>query len=223
MPPKPFFIKNIKSSTPRIGIPEPCITLYTPPTPIQANQTNTLTIITPCCRQQNIPILYNSIQFDKIDTWIIVYDTSRGRSYSKLYDGHPQIVEVDCDGVGLAGHPQRNYGINMVDDGFIYFLDDDNIIHPNFWSIVGQLNSNHFYTFNQQRTADTILRGNKIRLRHIDTAMFIVHKQHIKHITWITDQYDADGIFISQIHNHNYGAHIYVNKIGCYYNYICPT
>jgi len=152
-----------------------------------------------------------------------VYDTSKDRTYSRLYGGHPKIIEVGCDDVGSAGHPQRNYGMDMVDDGFIYFLDDDNIIHPNFWSIVDQLNSKYFYTFDQQRTATTILHGNDVRLCRIDTAMFIVHKKHVKHIKWITDRYDADGFFISHIHSYNYGAHIYVNKIGCYYNFIRPT
>jgi glycosyltransferase involved in cell wall biosynthesis len=245
MPPKPFFIKNIKSSTPRIAIPEQRVTVYTPmqlpsakttktipskiisssvpvPTPTLVNQPNKLTIITPSYRQQNIPMLYESIQFDKIDKWIIVYDTSEDRSYSVLYDGHPQIVEVGCD-EGISGNPQRNYGMSMIDDGFIYFLDDDNIIHPNFWSIVAQLDTKHFYTFDQQRTATTILYGNDIRPNCIDTAMFIVHKQHIKHITFINDLYNADGFFISHIHSYNYGAHIYLNTIGCYYNFINPT
>ena len=160
--------------------------------------------------------------FDKIDKWIIVYDTSRDRTYTSLYDGHPQIVEVEHDVVGSAGHPQRSYGMTLVDEGFIYFLDDDNIIHPNFWSIVDRLNSKYFYTFDQQR-GDYILRGHTMKVGRIDTAMFIVHKQHIKDITWITSRYDADGVFISDIAHQNYGAHIYLNKVGCYYNFICPT
>jgi len=220
MPCGPFFLKNVKFPTNRTPDISKLNTIR--PT-LSANETNTLTIITPCSRQQNIPILYNSIPFDKIDKWIIVYDTSRDRTYTRLYDSHLHILEVECDVVGSAGHPQRNYGMSLVDNGFIYFLDDDNILHPEFGSIIDQLNSKYFYTFNQQRTATTILYGNNIQPDHIDTAMFIVHKQHVKHITWITDLYHADGVFISDIARQNNGAHIYLNKVGCYYNFISPT
>lgn len=210
MPPDPFFLKNVKLTNKIVSEPVLNDTL-----------SNKLTIITPCSRHKNIPILYKSIPFDKIDKWIIVYDTSRDRTYTRLYDGHPQIVEVECN-AGISGNPQRNYGMTLVNDGFIYFLDDDNIVHPEFESIIGQLNSKYFYTVDQQRE-NYILSGNTLQVGRIDTAMFIVHKQHIKDITWFTSRYDADGVFISDIASQNYGAHIYLNKVGCYYNFICPT
>jgi hypothetical protein len=213
MPPDPFFLKNIQSSSKKID--------HVPAPDLSDTLSNKLTIITPCCRQENIPILYTSIPFDKIDKWIIVYDTSRDRTYTRLYDGHPQIVEVECN-AGVSGNPQRNYGMTLVDDGFIYFLDDDNIVHPEFGSIISQLQCRCFYTFDQQRR-NSILRGHTIKVGRIDTAMFIIHKQHIKDITWITSRYNADGVFIRDIAHRNNGAHIYLNKVGCYYNFICPT
>jgi hypothetical protein len=109
-----------------------------------------LTIITPCCIQLNIQKVFNSIQFDKIEKWIIVYDTSKGRKYNKLYENHPKIIEVECN-AGISGNPQRNYGMTLVDDGFIYFLDDDNIVHPDFWSILDSLDPQYFYSFDQHR------------------------------------------------------------------------
>jgi hypothetical protein len=213
MHPDPFFLKNIQSS--------PKKNAHGPAPVLSDTLSNKLTIITPCCRQNNIPMLYASIQFDKIDKWIIVYDTSHDRTYTRLYNGHPQIVEVECN-AGISGNPQRNYGMTLVDDGFIYFLDDDNIVHPDFWSIVDQLNCKYFYTFDQLQ-GHSIFYGNTIQVGRIDTAMFIVHKQHINNITWVTTRYDADGVFISDIASQNYGAHIYLNKVRAYYNFIRPT
>jgi hypothetical protein len=179
-----------------------------------------LTIITPCCRQNNIPKLFNSINFNKIINWIIIYDTSNDRKYNKLYENNPKIMEVECTG-GISGNPQRNHGISLVNDGYIYFLDDDNIIHPEFWSIVDKLDNNNFYTFDQARTkGGKILRGNEIGIRRIDTAMFIVHKKHIGNITWKCDLYGADFFFISEININNAGKHTYINKTACYYNYL---
>jgi hypothetical protein len=181
-----------------------------------------LTIITPCCRPENLSKLYASIAFHLIDKWIIVYDTSHNRTYTKSFVGHPKILEVECDHVGVVGHPQRNYGMDLVTDGFIYFLDDDNIIHHNFWSIVEMLDPEYFYTFDQLRNRQTswILPGHEIALMKIDTAMFLFHRCHVKTIRWQTDRYDADGRFICEILAENPGKHIYIKQIGCYYNYL---
>lgn len=182
-----------------------------------------LTIITPCCRQQNITELYKSIQFDKIIKWIIVYDTSKDRKYTKLYTEHPKILEIECN-KGISGNPQRNYGMSIVQDGYIYFLDDDNIIHPEFWSIVNELDNIHFYTFDQQRNNNmTILHGNNVAVNKIDTAMYIVHKKHIGNIKWIENKYNADGYFISGIYAKHRDQHFYINKTACYYNFLVPA
>lgn len=185
---------------------------------------NTITILTPCSRQKNLPTLLNSIDFDKIDKWIIIYDTSKNRTYEKLYTDHPKILEVECDTSGVVGHPQRNYGMSLVEDGFIYFLDDDTIVHPNLWTLIDTLDPQFFYTFDQQREQNgQLLHGDTIQVRRIDTAMFLVHKNHIGDIQWHTDRYDADGYFICDIKNKNTDCHRYVNKVCSYYNYLCWT
>jgi hypothetical protein len=181
-----------------------------------------LTIITPSCRQGNLPKLHDSINFDKIEKWIIVYDTSKNRKYKRLYEGNPKILEVDHNEIGVAGHPQRNCGIELVGDGYIYFLDDDNIIHQDFWLVVDKLDGDHFYTFDMYRPHEKqkMLYGNNIMVKQIDTAMFIVHKKHIGNIKWIKNLYSADGHFISAILQKNRESHIYINIIGAYYNFL---
>jgi glycosyltransferase involved in cell wall biosynthesis len=179
-----------------------------------------LTLITPCSRPTHLPKLYESIQFDKIDRWIIVYDTSKDRTYEKQFVGHPKILELEYNG-GISGNPQRNHAIDQVTDGYVYFLDDDNIIHPAFWSIADMCDGEHFYTFDQLRdNRHTILRGNRVSVGFIDTAMYIVHRKHIANIRWINSKYDADGHFICEIRRDNPGKHTYVNRVGAYYNYI---
>lgn len=180
-----------------------------------------LSIITPCSRQNNIPKLFNSINFDKISKWIIVYDTSKNRTYNTLYKDHSKILEVECNDIGVSGNSQRNYAMKLVEDGYIYFLDDDNIIHPGVWSIVDTLDNENFYTFNQLRDKKGgILHGNNISVGRIDTAMFIVHKKHIGDIKWEPHTYYADGVFISNIHKNNKGLHTYINSVASYYNFI---
>jgi len=161
--------------------------------------------------------------FEKIHQWIIIYDTTRGRTYDKIYAHDPKIMEVECADAGCSGNAQRNYGLKLAADGFIYFLDDDNIIHPEFWNLTDQFNPAYFYTFNQQRIkSGQILLGNTIARCRIDTAMFVVHKQHICDIVWRVNEYTADGYFICDVDAlpANKGKHRFLNVVASYYNFL---
>ena len=70
-----------------------------------------------------------------MNRWLIVHDTTHTNGVFNEVFNHPKIVEFGVSG-GISGNPQRNAAINQVNSGLIYFLDDDNIIHPNFWEIV---------------------------------------------------------------------------------------
>lgn len=180
-----------------------------------------LTIITPCCRPKNLIKLKESIKFDLIDKWIIVYDTSKDRRYTMQFQDNSKILELECNTPGVAGHPQRNYGISHVEDGYIYMLDDDNIIHPDFWKICITFEMPYFYTFD--RTTKWAHFGNNISIGNIDTAMFCVNKEHIKNIRWQEDKYQADGFFIIDINKANKHLHKYINIIAAYYNFLGKT
>ena len=184
---------------------------------------NKITIITPCSRIHNLPALYESIEFDKINKWIIVYDTTVN-NYCPSFIQDEQIIEAYCKSSlnGLAGNTQRNYGLSFVeDDNYIYFLDDDNIIHPNFWKIAEELETDTIHTFNQYRDKHGhVLLGNRIEINYIDTAMYIIHKNMIGEIKWQEDLYSADGKFITDIYKTGKYKHIYFNTHYCYYNYL---
>lgn len=174
-----------------------------------------LTIITPCCRPENLPKIYESIHFESIDKWIIIYDTTKGRTYTHIYNNHPKIIEVDCSDPGVTGNPQRNLGISMVKDGFLFFLDDDNIMHPDFWTILPTLKEEYFYTWDQENA----LKGDKIELLHTDTSMFIVPKKICKNLKWKPDErWFADYLYIKTIYDNYPSQHKYIPKVLCYYN-----
>jgi hypothetical protein len=184
---------------------------------------NKLTIITPCTRIHNLPALYESIEFDKINKWIIVYDTTVNTCHHSFIHSE-QIIEAYCKSSlnGVVGNTQRNYGLSLVeDDNYIYFLDDDNIIHPNFWKIAEELETDTIHTFNQYRDEHGhVLLGNRIEMNYIDTAMYIIHKNMIGDIKWQEDLYQADGKFISDVYSTGKYKHKYFNKYYCYYNYL---
>jgi hypothetical protein len=176
-----------------------------------------ITIITPCSRPQNLKEIFLSINFDYVDKWIIVYDTTRGRTYTKQFEDHPNILEEECCDPGISGNPQRNHGLRLVLEGFVYFLDDDNIVHPDLWAILPSLDEDYFYTWDQLR-GEQVIEGSAIEYRQVDTAMFLVPKKICKNLKWFTEFYEADYIFIRTIYYHNPTKHQYIAKTLSYYN-----
>ena len=193
-----------------------------------------INIITPCCRSKNLKQIYDSINFDFVSSWFIVYDTSKNRSYQKQFEDHPNIFELECSDKSDVGNAQRNLGLKLIKDGFIYFLDDDNIIHPELYNIIPLLDKNYLYTFNQLRVENgndepwvlfnneggKILYGNQVVVKKIDIAQYIFHKDMVDNSKFVLDVYFADGIFISEIYEKNKQKHIYINKVAAYYNKI---
>lgn len=182
--------------------------------------TNKLTIITPSYRVNNLLEIKKSINFEYIDEWIIVYDGNKIMDNPKIFENQEnnKIKEYVFQCPGISGNPQRNYALTKItnEDTLIYYLDDDNIIHPNIYKLLNIIDNDKMYTFNQYNR----IKGNNLRVGRIDTAMFIMPYKLCKNIKWILDKYDADGYYIVECYNRNKDIHIFVDNDLCYYNAI---
>ena len=180
--------------------------------------TNKLTIITPSCRPENLLEIKTSINFNYVNEWIIVYDGSKILSNPNLFENQEnnKIKEYVYEDEGISGNPQRNYALNKIADEntLLYFLDDDNIIHPNIYRLLNVIDNNKIYTFNQYNR----IKGNNINVNYIDTAMFIIPYNLCKNKRWIIDKYQADGYYIKECYDENINKHVYVDNDLCYYN-----
>jgi len=185
-----------------------------------------ITIITPSYRLDNLIYLKNSINFDYVHEWIIVYDGSKIATNPHLFQ-QSNINEYIYCSEGISGNPQRNYAIDHISnpDTILYYLDDDNIIHPNLYKLLDVMDPSKMYTFNQ---CDR-LKGNIISVKCIDTAMVLIPFKLCETQRWVLDKYEADGIYIQECFDRNKTEHVYVNQEMCYYNflsqmnYITPT
>jgi hypothetical protein len=182
--------------------------------------TNKLTIITPSYRINNLLKIKKSINFEYIEEWIIVYDGSKIFDNPKLFKNQEnnKIKEYVYNGEGISGNPQRNYALTKITNPntLLYYLDDDNIIHPNFYRLLTIIDNTKIYTFNQYNR----LKGNDICIGSIDTAMVIIPYNLCKNIKWILDIYAADGYYITNCYDENKNIHIYIDNDLCYYNQI---
>jgi hypothetical protein len=180
-----------------------------------------ITIITPSCRPNNLPSLKKSINFDYVDEWIIVYDGSKIKECPNIFkdDNNPKIKEYIIDGPGISGNPQRNYGLDMVsnENTYLYFLDDDNTIHPNLYKLLNIVDDSKFYSFNQYRENYSFI-GNNISVNAIDTAMVLIDYSKCKDIRWITNLYEADGHYIVNCYSRFENSRIFIDNILSNYN-----
>jgi predicted O-methyltransferase YrrM len=183
---------------------------------------NKLTIITPSHRVNNLLEIKKSINFEYIEEWIIVYDGSKINDNPQLFKNQEnnKIKEYiyKCENGGISGNPQRNYALSKITnlDALIYYLDDDNIVHPNLYRLLNIISDNKIYTFNQCNR----INGDNININCIDTAMFIIPYNLCKNINWILDKYNADGYYIKECYDTNKNIHVYIDNNLCYYNKI---
>jgi len=180
-----------------------------------------VSIITACSRPQNLKEIFNSIEFSKVDKWYIIYDTSKCRLYEFQFSTEPKILELTCDEPGFAGHPQINHALELIKDGFVYIMDDDNIFHPTFWTLLPTLDKDSIYTWDQNRIQEKrIMKGGQIKQEKIDTSQFIVPRNLIGPIRWSVNKSAGDFRFIKQVFKKHEDKFKYIPKIACYHNYI---
>jgi hypothetical protein len=122
----------------------------------------------------------------------------------------------------VAGHSQRNYAIELINDGHIYMNDDDTTIHKELWGNIKSL-EHDFISFSQETKQGKLrLVGDNINVSNIDSHNFIVSRRLIADDRWIVDKYDSDGYFANKMFskldtNENFSK-IFIPKIMSTYN-----
>jgi len=180
-----------------------------------------LSIITACSRPQNLKQIYDSINFSLVTKWYIVYDTSRGRKFKPVFGAEEKIVEIPCNKEGYAGHPQINMALDLIKEGFVYIMDDDNIFHKKFWILLPTLDPEFVYSWDQDRIQEgRILKGGHIEETKIDTSQFIVPRSLIGSVRWAEQRPAGDFRFISQLYKKYEKKFKYIPEVACYHNFI---
>jgi hypothetical protein len=81
----------------------------------------------------------------------------------------------------------------------LFYLHDDNILHPDLYKLLDNIDNDKIYTFNQCNR----LKGNNWAAGYIKTAIIIVPFNLCKNIKWKLDTYEADGYYITEIYDNN--------------------
>lgn len=180
-------------------------------------------IVTPVqTNPQNILCLQSSIDFAHVFVWVIVVGASSALPNEFQPNLLTRVVSAARD--SSSGNMLRNVGLQHVPLtpgklNYVYMLDDDNVIHPRFWSVMPSEIRNkrrRVYTFGTCRFG-RYFSGAPCTVNHIDTGQFIVSREVASN--W-TMEYAADGLYISSKCRAHGRKHI--PMILAYYNALKP-
>jgi hypothetical protein len=173
-----------------------------------------LNIITPCSRPDNLQVISESINIPRENyRWIVVFDAL------EIPKNVPDNCEAYClkDNNSIYGNAQRNFGIDLVTKGHVYFNDDDTIIQSTLWDEIKDKDNADFISFKQSNKDNTLrLEGKEIAINYIDSHNFITSLECID-TRWALDRYDADAVFAIEC-NKNAKVTLYIPKVLSVYN-----
>jgi glycosyltransferase involved in cell wall biosynthesis len=192
-------------------------------------------IVTRCTRPQFLKTvkesIFKTIKFDI--KWWVVFDTRVIKDIDAEFLSELQSIggtPLFFEGVeGDFAHTLLSKTIDLIEDGFIYFLDDDNILHEDFWDemskAIKENPDKRGFIFHQKIggkdfTGQDIREGKpeNTKVRHIDMAQFVLSRDLIGEVRFVPNDYIADGYFIEKIYRQSPDDFFFIDKVLCYYN-----
>jgi hypothetical protein len=199
-----------------------------------------LTILTVCSRPQNLPKLAVSLapgkeHFDL--RWRILFDPALA--------SFPDIAiclafnAVMARGIGVqtstltpgpTPHPRGvNTFLDELREGWTWFLDDDNLVHPDFFAgladLLQQQPEKRAWVFSQALCGPPPwvrqAHPGMVRENHIDGAQYAFHRELIAGDRFPL-RYSCDGAFVEAIYQRAPQAFGFTSQVLCYYNRLRP-
>jgi len=161
--------------------------------------------------------------------WIIVLDqknlTEEDNAVITNLKGKYPLLNIEVFAIksrsSVSGNAQRNFAIDLLKEGYVYFLDDDNVVHPNFWPHFSKVSQTGFALIGQQLLDDGKIRkasGHLVKPSHIDAAQYCIPISMIGKTRWKEDAYAADGLFIGYVYHLRYNKFVFIDEVIAHYN-----
>lgn len=188
---------------------------------INIDKNSKVFIITPSRRPFNLEFIKQTIPQEC--EWVVVFDSTVKNEHNV-----ENATVIKSNTTGFWGNPNRNVGLEFIkehlnpsDNDWVYILDDDNIIHPNWWNNIQQhLNSDaSIITWGQvwanetPRTEPTDIP----KIATIDTSQYMVKWSVAKNLQF-EHIYEADGIYAEEVAKQ--GSVLKLDQYLGYYNYL---
>jgi hypothetical protein len=192
-----------------------------------------LIIVTPFSRAiENIQAMYASVLMAAatIQTeWMIIYqheveqELMEWKRAIKNQKGLQLTTVRGNTATSYYGHSYRNQAVANIEErenAWVYFLDDDNILHPEFTKLINVVRPDDEVVFFTQvwKSGEIRLEPDHLGVGGVDTAMMLVRSDIIKKHLWNEEEYTADGLMAETLaSNHNSRR---IHEPYCFYNYL---
>lgn len=193
-----------------------------------------INILTRCTRPYNLDkikeSIYKNIPSECEISWNILFDTAilkdiDAELLSRLSDDSTKFYFKKGE---KWGNWNRLNDLIQSLDGWIYNLDDDNLLHENFYVKIKEAISNNpecLAIIFSQKVGGIDFSGVDVReadpknmaVQKIDLAQWLIHsKLHLNNL--YDSGYRADGEFIQSLYKNHQESFIFIKDILCYYN-----
>jgi hypothetical protein len=194
-----------------------------------------INLVTAVSRPGNLPRIHRSIIGSLARTkmkakWILVADEALSPSIEDDFRRENLEVQamVYAGGPCAYGIAQKNLGMSKIANGFFHCLDDDNLVHPLFFTglewAVNTHPSKRAFVVGQQRWDSLnhlVASPDRMEYGQIDNTMFVVHSSLIGQ-----DRYDLkhsgreDFEFFRKLWDFHKDEFIFIGETLSYYNYL---
>lgn len=198
----------------------------------------TLNIITPCGKPEALPKLFDNIYVNNGKAfdikWWIVFDPTKvrpGNHFVKLFWNFNDNAGFETKTFwcatekGSYGNEQRNFALDHIMDGWVLYLDDDNLIHPALIPFLNHHTEGSKYDgiiCGQDRVKDLGIVLNPLRdgigVGKTDGAMCIFKKELIGDVRWGVSIYEADGLYAETVWSKNKEKILLTPNVLSYFN-----
>lgn len=191
-------------------------------------------VVTACSRPENLPIIDASIRtaMGKVPyTWHVVIDAKwTPEQVKESLSSWLQVPETIERATHIPSHRMvvhypgftsieggqllKNYALELIQDGIVYFLDDDTVMHPMLVKEVAPvIQDGTIVTFDQYVKNKPTRTGQLVQVGYIDQGQYALTRKTIGNVR-IPNVYVGDGMFAAKF-NKNV---TYIHKALAYYN-----
>ena len=197
-----------------------------------------LHILTRCTRPANLVTIIESVA--KADPffdvrWKVIFDT---RDLKDVDAG--TLCDLQAAGAethfmrgepGDFGHGLLNWALDGISSGWVYILDDDNVMHPRFWECARAAMSAPGFSaralvFNQRIDGKDftgqemrVAGPENMRVGGVDSAQLLLRRDLIGDRRLAPMTYVADSLLAGEIHSDSPSDFLFLDEEMCYYNY----
>ena len=165
-----------------------------------------LNVVTAVSRPENLACIQRHLaeRLKSFDVrWHCVADSNHVTAQPPEINSHfwGQSDTSDC-----AGGAQKNFALDRIDEGWVYFLDDDNTIHPQFdQALATAIRSKPDcvgHVFGQVDGSPRVLRQAArqfVRNSRLDLGQFVVRNEVLAQVRFPINVYNSDWLLFEQV------------------------